>query len=72
MDTVDRAIVVKATKVSRDSEHEKLTASPSSGSLIITDCGGESSTRSTGSFEKAPLPRVPAGLKIVSLVSMVS
>jgi len=69
MDTPDLAVTVK---VSRDCEHEKLTASPSSGSLIITDLGAESSTRSTGSFEKNPIPRVPTGLKIVSLVSMVS
>lgn len=52
-------------------EHDKLTSSTScSGSLIITDCGEELS-RSSGTFEKN-VPKVPTGLKVIALLSMVS
>lgn len=76
MDEVDRSIGVgigrEKLSVIDTREDDKLTASTScSGSLIITDCGGESSSRSSRSFSKHGIPKVPIGLKLVALLSMV-
>jgi hypothetical protein len=78
LDAVDRSIfnnlslqIQSHAQSSAAAEHDKLTHSSSSGSLIITDCGGESSSKSSGTYDKDVPNPVPAGLKIIALLSMV-
>lgn len=79
-DEVDRTILPEALHshlqyhanvAATAAEHDKLRHSSSSGSLIVTDSSGNSTGTSEDSFVKAVKHPVPAGLKIIGLLSMV-